>query len=760
MARRNLEIIVTVRDAASQPLQKVEGQLKRTGTAANTASADFMKFNKTIFTTTAFVGTFIKAFSALSGALTQGADLERLQDQFERVLGPKGNMIAAVRSMTSTTVDEVTAMQEGIKLANLGLVQNSTQMASLFAKAATAAKLAGIDSAEGMKKYAAFMEDGSVSNLEFLGILNRTNPAFQLQQAVMAKFGGVAGGVIATQQRLALGQALLDARVRGHLQDQRDLLDVMKDYHQQLGLVRGEIGRFLGQALKPLIEKFTLFIYDLRETISYYRQHDKSLLFLTKATVLFTGALTGLIGTLGTLSLIVKLLGFAGIGLPGLALSIIGVTVAFTGLTSKADSLVGRLRIFGAFLQGIYQIISSFDPKTGFAEMDKSVHDMLQKAGLLNLVEDIGKVGSIIKVVVKDAITAFGNLSQWLDKTFGSISSKVIGLLDKFNKPWSDWWTRDSLSPLQKFVRSAAVILGGFFLAMAGKKAFGMFSDLLGKIPVIGRFFGGASKAGGAAGGLMGGGPRGTVDDPVYVKMTEGGAGGSSVAGGLASGAATAIVGKLLPWLAGQVAGLSMMFDLAAAASIAEFTAAFGLAIPALATAVAAAAGAGIGFLVSKLANMFQITNKEGFQGNIFEQGLFKLSQLTGIGPASEFIKNQKRFDYNMANSPPGMSIPLSGKKTEVTVPQMPSSQEAVIDALGEKMMTMEGDKRSKFQQSVEAALSSNSPGADQVTPGEWRDLMLDALDNSENLSAIADKAKQSSGLGPQRSRRQSGFLE
>lgn len=759
MARRNLEIIVTVRDAASQPLQKVEGQLKRTGSAANNASADFTKFNKTIFTTAAFVGTFVKAFSALTGALDKGAELDRIQTQFERVLGPKGNLLRSIKSMTSTTVDEVTAMQEGIKLANLGLVQNSTQMASIFAKASTAAKLAGIDSAEGMKKYSAFMEDGSVSNLEFLGILNRTNPAFQLQQAILAKFGGVAGGVIATQQRLALGQALLDARVRGHLQDQRDLMDVMKDYHQQLASTRSEIGRFLGQALKPLIEKFTLFLFDLKTSIAYYRQNEKTLVFLTKAAIIFTAAITGLVGALGTLSLVVRLLGFAGVGLPGLSLAIMAVTLAFTGLTNKADSIMGRLKIFGAFLQGIFQIIESFDPKTGFAEMDKSVHDMLEKAGLLHLVENIGKVGSIIKVTVRDAIEAFRKLSGWLDRTFGNISAKIIGLLDGISKPWSDWWTRDSLTPLQKFVRSATVIFGGFFLAMAGKKAFGLFSDLLSKIPIVGRLFGSTSKAGAAGGGMFGGGPTGSADNPLYVKIVDGSTGGG-VAGGVASGAAGAIVGKLIPWLAGQMVGLSMMFDLALKGTLSAFVASFGYAIPAIATAVAGAAGVGVGLLVNKIANMFQITNKEGFQGNIFEQGMFQLSKLTGLGPAAEFIKNQKKFEFNMANSPAGMGSSLAGSKTEISVPKMPSSQEAVIDALGEQMTHMEATKRSRFEQSVESALASNSPGGEQVSPEEWRDLMVQALDNSQNLNAIANKAKQSSNIGPQRSRRQSGFLE
>jgi large subunit ribosomal protein L1 len=92
MARQNIDVIITVRDAASKPLDDVTKKIKGTGQAAKGATVDFIQFNKTLFTTGAFIATFVKGFEKLAGSLEQGAELDRLSIKYERVLGPKGLM--------------------------------------------------------------------------------------------------------------------------------------------------------------------------------------------------------------------------------------------------------------------------------------------------------------------------------------------------------------------------------------------------------------------------------------------------------------------------------------------------------------------------------------------------------------------------------------------------------------------------------------------------------------------------------------------
>ena len=51
MARTAIDIIITVRDGASKPLDNVQRKVRGTGKAAQDAAADFTRFNKTLFTT-------------------------------------------------------------------------------------------------------------------------------------------------------------------------------------------------------------------------------------------------------------------------------------------------------------------------------------------------------------------------------------------------------------------------------------------------------------------------------------------------------------------------------------------------------------------------------------------------------------------------------------------------------------------------------------------------------------------------------------
>lgn len=717
MARRNLEVIVTVRDAASKPLGDVEKKLKDTGKAANAASVDFKQFNRTLFATTAFVATFVRAFAALNNALTQGAELDRLESQYERVLGSKGVLLKQIKNLTTTSVDEMQAMREGLKLANLGLVSNSEQTAEVMAKAATAAKLAGLDSSEGMKKIADFMASGSISNLEFLGILARTNPALQAQLAILNKAGGIMGTVISTQQKLAIGMGLLNAAVQGQMKGTRDLADVMLDFRQNIDLSRREIGRFLGAALGPLIDKFSNFLMTMRSTLSEFRKNEKTLLFLSKVAIIATGAIVGLTGALGSLSLMVKLLSFAGIGLPALATGLITITSLFVGLTSSTDSIVERLKLLGGFLQGITQLIESLDPESGFAKMDKSLHDMLKKAGLLTLAQNIARVGSVIKTVVEDSIKGFNYLANKLDQAFGNISKRFISMLDSFKEPWNNWWVKDSITPIEKMVRTATVILGGFFALLAGKKLFGMLSGILGKIPLIGSIFGG---------GKGGKGPSGTSTDPIYVV---------NVAGALGKAAEALGMKGIIDKLGGKISSVFTSFMFSLMGMIVKMG-------PALGIAAAGALGYGIGTLINKA-----IPDRQ----NKYGQDINKVEAL--FGRMSTFLP--KSMGGLTEDEYKDIYTPVTGtKKTSIAVPTMPDSQMDVVDSLGEQLKSLEGDKRNKFQQSVEAAFASGSAGGGIVTADEWTTAMTAALDSSENLSVLANKAKATPATLPPASRR------
>jgi hypothetical protein len=721
---RNLKILVTVVDNTQKPLDDIQKRVHKTGETAKKASINFTQFNRTLFTTAAFAGTFIKGFNSLTRSLEEGANLDRITGQFERVMGPKGALFQAIDSMTDASIDKMEALKAGISLGNLGIIKDTKTLASVVINAGVAAKLAGKDSAEGIQQYTEFLKTGNISSLQFLDLISQTNPALQAQMAILGKAGGVMGQVVTTQARLALGQSLLRAAVKGQLKGFRDLKDSIFDVKQAWGFLRGEIGQLLGKALAPLIDSLTAFIWKAQSFVEDVRKNHKEIVFLTKAFVVATGAVIGLAGAFGTLRLATIALGSIGFGLPKLIALTVGLGSTFIGITKPATTLVDKLKLLGAVFKGIYELVTNLNSETGLSKMSKSTYLLLKQNGLLGFVQFMGRAISVVKRVVGDMYDAFKWLAKKVDDIFGGFATKIISFFEKINEPWSNFWVSESLDPIKKFLRGASVLLTGFFAWVAGKKAFGMLSGMLSKIPGLGKFFGG--------GGDKGSGPAGTAGDPFYVVMADkalellrkipgvGGLGGA-ISGRLGKITAylsskfqdlilrSKILGEIFTHPAGKLKGLmsvlggftrtfvtvgkSLLTGISGLAgtllrTIVSMFAGLGPILgPAIAVGAAALIGYGIGTAINSLLEKYtQGKTEEGFEGDAVERAFFKLSKWTGIGPAQEFIDNQEKMRRNeeaalkrvnevrkRQGKPPVSSLEEIGAPTEAapTVPRL-----------------------------------------------------------------------------------------
>lgn len=753
MARRNLEVVVTVRDAASKPLDEVEKRIKRTGQAADAANLHFTKFNRTLFTTAAFVGTFVKTFSNLSNSITQGAELDRVETQFERVLGPKGTLLSNIRQLTDTAVDRMEAMRAGIQMANLGIATNSQDVAKIVAMSGAAARKAGLDSSEGIKRVTNFLKNGSISELEFLNVIKRTNPALQAQMAILNKAGGAMGQVISTQARLSMGMSALRSATAGSMMGFRDLADQVVAVKDATTNFTRTVGRFLGAALGPLIDKVTVLLDSFADTLDNIRKNEKNLVFLAKALLVVTGGVLGLAGAMGTLRLAAMALGSLGLGLPKLLTIILGLGGAFLGVTSTVDTFMDKLKLFGAFIKGIYQMVTSLDTETGIAKIDKDIKELLERNGIFTLAQNISRAVSVIKTVVKDGIDAFKWFARSVDNLFGGITKGFIDSLDKFRDPWNNFWVNDSLGPIQKVTRALVVLGGTFATLFVGKKLLGGLVGLLGKIPGLGGIFGGSG----------GKGPKGTPNDPLWVVQAGLAAGnmlsklpGMEKLGGIIRNGTRGLQTKL----GGLLVGLSMKFDLLKGAIFGGFrtalTALGPLVAPAIGLAVAAAIGAAIGGIMNIGLDKFtQGKTSEGFQGNVLERLMFKAfgsdKDKANTAQVQDF---QNKSDLELVNEfrakqgkPP---LDKLNNNAGINIPSMPNTEIDKLDALGEQLKTVDASKRQAMQASVEQALSATSEGGSTIAPDEWMMLMTMALDRSKNLNILANKAQENkSSISP-----------
>lgn len=806
MAMRNLEVIVTVVDKASQPLDNVSRKVRGTGDAAKKANTDFTQFNRTLFATTAFVGTFVKLFSSLTNAFDQGSELDRLSTQFERVLGPKGNLFNAISGITDASIDKFEAMRQGISLRSLGIAKSTEQVADIVAKAGVAAKLAGADSAEGIKNYSEFLKDGNVSHLQFLNLISQTNPALQAQMAILSKAGGVMGGVVSTQARLALGQSLLNAAVKGNLKGFRDLRDIVLDAKTNFTLFKQELGRLLLTALAPLVDKFSQFLLKLSITIDDVRKNNKHLVFLIKTVVLLTTAVLGLAGALGTLRLASMALGSLGFGLPRLMFLLTAMSTLFLGVTNRVDKFTEKLKVFGAFVKGVYQLVSSLNTKTGIAQIDDDIKELLEKNGIMAFAQNVARAISVVKTVIKDMVDAFKWASKQIDNIFGGIGRRFIDMVSKFKEPWSNWWVNESATPVEKFVRNFAVIGSTVGTIVTGMIIKGLLSKLGGafsKIPIIGSLFGGGRNSG----------PKGTKSDPIYTKDAD--KIGTGLAGGLfgrfAPGAITEsivkyfknfIMGLVFTFessgLSGVMAGLGriVMGVVSKFAAAAVFVAAIIGAFEGIWNTASewkqffggiidiakAVTDITINFIKSNKILNWIVTSIGNIAEGLFKTGKFLLvdgpiklfgmiregwrlifellgSMLGPLGKKMSDFARELSPDTFKAPETTGLLPPpkekdllstagVPGEKTSITnLPQDVEANADTIDMLGEQLKNVSGAQRKQMQQSVEDALRTDSESGKNLSPAEMARItansMTKALDSSNVLQNIEGNTRK-----------------
>ena len=491
--------------------------MSNTGKQAKRTGADFTQFNRVMFSATAFVGMFSFAMNRMTTSIMEAARLDRVINQYEKTIGPKGELIQMVRSLTDTSIDYFEAMRASISLKSLGIVKDTRQIAEILARSGVAAKMAGKDSAEGMRVFTQFLKDGSLSHLEQLNLLSRSNKAFKLQQSILGRHGGVMGGVLSLSQRLSVGMAYLRATTEANMKGNRDYLDTLQDVGIFSRLAGQEIKTLALKAFTPLLEKVVDASISIQSFVENINKTHPEIIFLAKSIGVATVAVTGLFAAIGTLRLSIIALGAAGIGIPGLTAMLGAGALAFMGITHGADSFTERLKIFGGVFKGTFQLVNSFlsDPENfakGIGEMDESLANLLRKHGLLELVTQISRVTASVTLFGKGVLSGFRDGIQFIIDKVGGVSKKFMQLLGIDPGDWSRFWV-EGIENVGKAIGKIAV---GVLAAVAAFKGFKLLRGLFKKIPGVGKVIGGGS----AGRGGRGGGPLGTADDPLYVILS------------------------------------------------------------------------------------------------------------------------------------------------------------------------------------------------------------------------------------------------
>jgi hypothetical protein len=540
MADRNVnQIVVQLIDKLTGPARNVERSMKGIQQAAKSGQLDLVGFNRALFATTAFVGTVQRAFTGMFRSIETGAELGRLTDQFERAIGPRGRFFATIEQFTDTAIDRVEALRAGVELANLGISTNATQIASLLSKAATAAKRSGFDAATGIKEYTAFLKDGSTAHLENIGLINRANMSYMVQQRILEASGGAMGGVIALQARYTLGQYLLDQRTSGLIRGHRDLVDVVQTAKNAFITLSYEIGMFLGTALTPVIDKISSAVNKFSQFLDHLRKNHRGMLELAKSFIIATATLTAFLATVVVFRNVVAGIVSLGFGLKGfftifLSLALADKLINLTNLLANLSKfiqdvthqLIEWLSPISRVIAGIGKIVGVFyEWVTGaklFKDSGNAVYEMVVKITAAT----IALVGAFKALaIIKTALT-FGSLVRQfiiLNAAMAAARGTSTGLALAAGLGMA--------APGAGAIKYGALALGstaGMAAASASGKSHSMWAEVV--APIVGSV---AGRALGVWAGRAIGGALGTLVAP----------GVGSVAGGVAGGL---IVDKLI----------------------------------------------------------------------------------------------------------------------------------------------------------------------------------------------------------------------
>jgi len=693
MSSRQVKIIVSVVDNTKRSLEQVEKGVKRVGKATQEATMDITKFNRGLFGATAVAATFTAIFMRLGRKMEEGIDFERLTNQFERVMGPRGKFLDSIKQLTDVTIDKTEAIRSALSLGNLGIVRDSEQMAAIIAKAGVAAKMAGKDSAEGIRSITEFLKTGNVSQLQNIDLLNEGNVNYRIQQSILGKVGGSLGGVIALQHRYSVGMQLLNVATKGQLKGFTDLKDIYSALGQELKLLRAESGTLLAKALTPLVRVMTRAI---ESTTKFFEQikKDKDIQTFTKSILTLVGGVTAAVGVFAVLKGSIFALTALGFGVPKLTMTILALAGAFGTLASPVEGLVNKLKLVGAIFRGVYELVGSYDPETGLSLMSKDLNELLKKHGLMGFVQTVARVTTFTQRMVEDIVSLFKFLGRQVDAVLSVVNLSVGKFFDAINQPWSNWLLSDQLTSTEKAARSLLGVLVGIAGVFGAIKGFKFLGGVLSKLPVIGGMFGGK-------------GPKGTASDPIYTRDI-------SNVGKMAQSILPTVGGTKIFDLIKSYIG--MFANVVKGIVVASGKLLFGVLITGVGKIltglgtlllsplfIKAAIAGGVGYLGYRLYKYFTEEKPKEEQQNLNTDQQIRIPQSTG---------NVEQTSASPFSTPlPGI---MSKNKTSIIQPDL--KETAAIDKLGESLMNTRSSNAISMQQDIERMLDAGKKPSEIVS--------------------------------------------
>lgn len=492
--QREIGIIIKVKDAAKakQEIQsifdnkilggvtkfKVEtdkagDSVSRVGKSAQEASGSLDKMFRSAAKGAGIFYTLKRSLSFAMGAFEEGAGLERAGRQFESSVGKINEILPQLRTATRGTVEDMKLLQTANRAVMEGL--NPRQLTKMYQMATVASRKLGLETEQSIQTISNAIVRQDESALTTLGTILKTNIGLKVQNALIAKNGGVMSGAMALQIRQSVIMGELNKRFGGFNKLQEDGVEILEKFRSSMSNLRMSIGQALGTALTPLLKVVSSLAQSVADFLNAVKDNSGFKAFIQYATVL-----AGIFTTkklLGGIMAAAKYIGMFTIGLKGAAAIAAGF-IGFKALGGDLSSIAGFAEKAQTAFSGFFQLISNYDAKSGMTSILKKDKDAL--GGLFTIVFQAAKGFILLKAAVEGVLTGIGNVLRPVVSLFGEFGNTILDVISSMGS--MEPLSRALLQRVERLgqaLGSVAAVMAGLFGASALRSMYVYFTALI-----------------------------------------------------------------------------------------------------------------------------------------------------------------------------------------------------------------------------------------------------------------------------------------
>ncbi len=442
-------------------LQESGDSVGRLGNKAAQASGGLDKFFKTAMKGAGVLYTMKRGLSLAMTSFEEGAGLERAAVQFETSIGRINEVLPSLRAATRGTVDDMKLLSTANRAVMEGL--KPKELTRLYQMATVASRKLGLESEQAIQTISNAVTRQDESALTTLGTILKMNIGLKVQNALIAKNGGVMSGAMAVQIRQAVIMGELNRKFGGFNELQEDSVEILQKFRASVGNLRMAIGQALGTALAPMLKALTMaadaasqFLMSVKDSAAFktFIQYAASL------ALIFTAK--GLIGGIITAS---KYLGIF-VGSLKMAAILAGAFIGFKLIGGDLKDLAAFAEKAKTVFSVFFQLLSNYDSSTGMTSV--LTKDKNALGALFTVVFQGAKVFIALEATVRGVFKGMASMLSLVAPMFGAFGEGIVEAMHALsnNQPLLQS-TLNKLEKLGEVAGKAGMILAAAYGAGA-----------------------------------------------------------------------------------------------------------------------------------------------------------------------------------------------------------------------------------------------------------------------------------------------------